>query len=59
MVISPEAALSGTKVAIIGHVAPEDRPELLARLAGHVVIDLAGLADLRAHPRITYEGLCW
>jgi GDP-mannose 6-dehydrogenase len=59
MVNSPEAALWGTKVAIIGHVAPEDRPELLARLAGHVVIDLAGLADLRAHPRITYEGLCW
>jgi GDP-mannose 6-dehydrogenase len=59
MVVSPEAALSGTAVAIIGHVAPEDRPALLAGLAGHVVIDLAGLADLRAHPRITYEGLCW
>jgi GDP-mannose 6-dehydrogenase len=59
MVVSPAAALSGTKVAIIGHVAPEDRAALLASLAGHVVIDLVGLADLRAHPGITYEGLCW
>ena len=38
MVSSPEAALSGRKVVIIGHVAPEDRPALLAGLAGHVVI---------------------
>jgi GDP-mannose 6-dehydrogenase len=59
MVISPEAALSGTKIAVIGHIAQEDRPALLASLAGHVVIDLVGLADLRAHPGISYEGLCW
>lgn len=59
MVPSPEAALAGTKVAVIGHLSPEDRSALLASLAGHVVIDLAGLGDLRAHPGITYEGLCW
>ena len=59
MVVSPGAALSGTKVAIIGHVAPEDRPALLAGLSGHVVIDLVGIEELRAHPGITYEGLCW
>ena len=59
MVISPEAALSGAKVAIIGHVAPEDRPALFAGLSGHTVIDLAGLAGLAEHPGITYEGLCW
>jgi hypothetical protein len=44
---------------IIGHVAPEDRAALLAGLAGQVVIDLAGWADLRAHAGISYEGLCW
>jgi GDP-mannose 6-dehydrogenase len=59
MVISPAAALSSSKIAIIGHIAPEDRPALLAGLAGHVVIDLAGLADVRAQSGITYEGLCW
>ncbi len=59
MVVSPEAALSSAKIAIIGHVAPEDRTALLASLDDHVVIDLAGLADLNSHPGIAYEGLCW
>jgi GDP-mannose 6-dehydrogenase len=59
MVVSPEAALSGAKVVIVGHVAPEDRAALLEGLAGQVVIDLAGWADLRAHGGISYEGLCW
>lgn len=59
MVISPEAALSGSRIVVIGHVAAEDRPALLAALNGHVVIDLAGMAALRDHPGITYEGLCW
>ena len=59
MVISPEAALSSARVVVVGHVAREDRPALLAGLAGHVVIDLAGMAELKAHPGITYEGLCW
>src|SRR5450432_1635592 len=59
MVVSPAAALSSARVAIIGHVAPEDRAALLASLRDHVVIDLAGLAGLRGHPGITYEGLCW
>jgi GDP-mannose 6-dehydrogenase len=59
MVISPEAALSSSRIAVIGHVAPEDRPSLLAGLAGHIVIDLAGMAALRTLPGITYEGLCW
>jgi GDP-mannose 6-dehydrogenase len=59
MVVSPEAALSGAKVAIIGHVSPEDRPTLLASLSGHTVIDLVGLPGLSGHPDITYQGLCW
>ena len=59
MVVSPAAALSTTKIVIIGHVAPEDRPAFLASLNGHVVIDLAGLADLSTLPGIVYEGLCW
>ncbi len=59
MVVSPAAALSGAKIAIIGHVPPEDRPALLSALSCHVVIDLTGLAELRSHPGITYHGLCW
>ena len=59
MVISPDAALSTSRIAVIGHVAPEDRPALLAGLSGHIVIDLAGMDALRTLPGITYEGLCW
>jgi GDP-mannose 6-dehydrogenase len=59
MVISPEAALSSSRIAVIGHVAPEDRASLLAGLTGHIVIDLTGMAALRTLPGITYEGLCW
>jgi hypothetical protein len=59
MVISPEAALSSSRIAVIGHISPEDRPSLLAGLAGHVIIDLAGIDELRTLPGITYEGLCW
>ncbi len=59
MVTSPGAALSSSRVAVIGHIAPEDQAALLAGLSGHVVIDLAGLEPLRTHRGITYEGLCW
>ena len=59
MVISPAAALSSSRIVVIGHVAPEDRAALLGGLAGHIVIDLSGMDTVRALPGITYEGLCW
>lgn len=59
MVISPEAALSTSRIVVVGHVAAEDRSALLAALAGHIVIDLAGMDALRTVTGITYEGLCW
>ncbi len=59
MVVGPEVALSTSRIAVIGHIVPEDRPELLAALTDHIVIDLAGIAALRTVPGISYEGLCW
>jgi GDP-mannose 6-dehydrogenase len=59
MVVSPQAALSGAKIAILGHIAAEDRTTLLDSLAGHIVIDLGGMADVASKPGITYQGLCW
>ena len=59
MVATPDAALDGARVAVIGHVAVEDRPALLAGLNGRIVIDLAGMATLRDVPGVIYEGLCW
>lgn len=59
MVKNPEAALACAKIAVIGHVGPEDMPALFASLKGHVVIDLAGVPALRTRAGLTYEGLCW
>ena len=50
---------SGAKVAVIGHVAREDRPALVQALDSHTVIDLLGLEELSHLPGVTYEGLCW
>jgi GDP-mannose 6-dehydrogenase len=57
MVISPEAALSASRIVVIGHLAPEDQQSVLAGLSGHIVIDLDGLEMLRTLPGITYESL--
>jgi GDP-mannose 6-dehydrogenase len=59
LVGSPQAALADVKVAVVGHVAPEDRPALLEGLTSHKVIDLAGMDDLLKVPGVSYEGLCW
>ena len=59
MVDSPTAALTDSRLAVIGHIGAEDRPELLAGLQGHTVIDLAGLPALRDRTDIDYQGICW
>jgi GDP-mannose 6-dehydrogenase len=59
MVGSPAEALAGSRLAVIGHVSPQDRPALLAELHGHAVIDLAGIAELRGRDDIDYQGICW
>ena len=59
MVDSPASALEGSRLAVIGHVAPEDRPALMAALDSQTVIDLAGIDALRGHAGIAYQGLCW
>jgi len=59
MVDSPAAALADSRLAVIGHIGPEDRPALLAALDGQAVVDLAGVAELRARTDIAYQGICW
>jgi GDP-mannose 6-dehydrogenase len=59
MVSSPEAALAGSRIAVVGHIGKEDRPALLAQLTDQTVLDLAGIPELRSAPGITYKGLCW
>jgi len=55
----PAAALDGAGLVVLGHVGRDDRPALLAALHGQQVLDLAGIAEVRGHPGISYQGLCW
>lgn len=59
LVPTAAAALDGGGLVVVGHVGGADRTEMMGALNGHTVLDLAGLAALRDHPRITYQGLCW
>ncbi|HTZ70215.1 MAG TPA: nucleotide sugar dehydrogenase [Acetobacteraceae bacterium] len=56
---SPAAALRDCQLAVVGHVAAEDRTALCAALDGHSVIDLAGIEELRNIPGVSYHGFCW
>lgn len=51
--------LDGAGIVVVGHITGEDRRVLLDALDGQIVIDLAGIAVLESHPRITYQGFCW
>jgi GDP-mannose 6-dehydrogenase len=55
----PADAVAGAGLVVMGHLGRPDRPALLAALDGHRVLDLAGMAELREHKGITYQGLCW
>lgn len=59
MVASPEDALADARIAVIGHIAPEDRVALRAALPNHIVIDLMGLPGLAEIEGVTYQGLSW
>src|SRR5215472_7844137 len=59
MAASPEAALDGARVVVVGHIGRDDRAALVKGLSDQVVLDLAGIPELEAHPTIRYQGLCW
>ena len=56
---SPEVALEGAELIVVGHCGKEDRAALLAGAVGKTVVDLAGIAELRGVPGVVYQGLCW
>ncbi len=53
------ATLEGSRVAVIGHIAPEDQRALVASLDGQTVFDLAGIKALEDKPGLAYHGVCW
>ncbi len=59
MADSPDAALAGSSLAVIGHIGAPDRAALLDALEGKVVVDLMGIPELRSRTDISYQGICW
>jgi GDP-mannose 6-dehydrogenase len=56
---SPEAALDGAQVVVVGHADKETRALLIEKARGLRMIDLSGYADLGKAGFAEYEGICW
>jgi GDP-mannose 6-dehydrogenase len=55
---TPEAALDGAEVIVIGHADAAARKAIVAAADGRRIVDLAGYADMQA-ASAAYEGICW
>jgi len=56
---SPEAALEGSEVIVVGHADAGARHAIIAGANGKRIVDLSGYADLQDIPGAMYEGICW
>ena len=56
---TPEAALDGAQVVVVGHAGVAARRAIAARGSSVRIVDLSGYADLRALAGGDYEGICW
>ena len=56
---TPEEALDGAEVVVIGHADKAAREAIVARAKGLRIVDLSGYADLVAAGGAEYEGICW
>ena len=56
---TPEAALDGAQVIVVGHADATTRKAIVAHAGGRRIVDLSGYADLRAIAAAEYEGICW
>jgi GDP-mannose 6-dehydrogenase len=59
MAATPEAALQGAQVVVIGHAGPDEVAAIGRHAQGLTVIDLQGNRDVEALRGIQYQGLCW
>jgi GDP-mannose 6-dehydrogenase len=59
LVADAAQAARACRVAVVGHIGAGDQAALSGALTDQRVIDLAGVAALRAMPGIAYEGICW
>ncbi len=56
---TPEQALDGAEVIVVGHAEPSTRQAIIAHAAGRRIVDLSGYAELRTSGAAEYEGICW
>ena len=56
---TPEQALEGASVIVIGHADAAARQAIVAGAAGRRIVDLSGYAELRDAGAAAYEGICW
>jgi GDP-mannose 6-dehydrogenase len=59
MAASPEAALDGAEVIVIGHAGPKEVAAIAAQHGGRETIDLQGVAALQSFGAGRYAGICW
>lgn len=56
---SPEQALAGAEIVVVGHADVRARAAIAERAGSVRIVDLSGYADLRAAGGARYEGICW
>jgi GDP-mannose 6-dehydrogenase len=59
LVPTPEEALDGAEVIVVGHADAAARQVIVANAGGRRIVDLSGYADLRTNTAAEYEGICW
>jgi GDP-mannose 6-dehydrogenase len=56
---TPEEALDGAQIIVVGHAEPATRQAIVAHARGRRIVDLSGYAELRTSAATEYEGICW
>jgi GDP-mannose 6-dehydrogenase len=56
---TPEEALDGAQVIVVGHADAAARQAIVANAEGRRIVDLSGYAELRESAAAEYEGICW
>jgi GDP-mannose 6-dehydrogenase len=59
MAATPEAALQGAEVVVVGHAGKEETAAIARHAQGLTVIDLQSNREIEALAGINYQGLCW
>ena len=59
MASSPEAALDGAEIIVIGHVGPSEVATIAAAHNGRPIIDLQGVEAFQLLGNRRYTGICW